>query len=279
MNMLQPRIPTGSWPTPTVVLRRFIPLAYGVFLAGFSGSAALVSAGRSPRLEDGIMSDLLSRTDNPRGCFIAAIATVVCGLLLLPTATLFQRGWSSPHRGWTVLGAWLYRVGLVATIATGVTTPFQQPYVPFHLWLAFLAFMSIAAGLAVSLTVAACSFSSARFRLAALAALQVGALLFLAYLFVTPRYFDGRRWFLAVCEWVLSALIVTGTVSLAAVLARASRIREGGQRQANHPEGPANRSQPILSETSPASSRLPTHAHLVTPARTDEETPRHPAFR
>lgn len=197
-------------------------MAYGIFLAGFALSIAAKCAGRPATLEDAIMSDLLSPSDNPRGYFIAAMATMLCGLLLLPAATLFQHGWNPPPRSWAVLGAWLYRLGLIATMAVGTTTPFQQPYVPVHLWLAFAAFMSLAAGLAVSLGVAACSATSARarFSLATLGALQIGALIFLAYLFVTPDYFQDRRWFMAVCEWVLGALIVAGTVAVAAMLAR-----------------------------------------------------------
>ena len=163
------------------------------------------------------MSGLLSRSDNPRGYFISAAATVVCGLLLLPTATLFQKGCGLLHHRWAVLGAWIYRVGLVATIATGASTPFQEADVPIHIYLAFLAFMSLMAGLAICHAVVALSMPSARLRHATLATLQVSVLLYLTYLFFTPRYFDGRRWFLAVCEWVVSALIVSGTVSLAAL--------------------------------------------------------------
>ena len=81
----------------------------------------------------------------------------------------------------------------------------------------FLAFMSLMAGLAICHAVVALSMPSARLRHATLATLQVSVLLYLTYLFFTPRYFDGRRWFLAVCEWVVSALIVSGTVSLAAL--------------------------------------------------------------
>ncbi len=217
MHTAERNSPVASWTSPTFVLWRLIPLAYGVFLAGYLISIVVVSAGRSPRLEDGIMSDLLSRSDNPRGYLISAAATVVCGLLLLPTATLLQKACGLLHYRWAVLGAWIYRVGLVATIATGASTPFQQPYVPIHIYLAFLAFMSLVAGLAICHAVVALSMPSARLRHATLATLQVSVLLYLTYLFFTPRYFDGRRWFLAVCEWVVSALIVSGTVSLIAL--------------------------------------------------------------
>jgi hypothetical protein len=162
------------------------------------------------------MSDLLSRIDNPRGYLISAIATVVCGLLLLPVATLFQRTCRSLHCRWAVMGAWVYRGGLAAAIATGISTPFQQPYVPIHIYLAFAAFMALVAGLTICLAATACFLTSARLRLAVLAALHAAALSFLTFVFLTPRYFDGRRWFLAVCEWGLSVLIAVGTMALAA---------------------------------------------------------------
>ena len=162
------------------------------------------------------MSDLLSRIDNPRGYLISAVATVLCGLLLLPVATVFQRGCGLLHSRWAALGAWIYRVGLIAMIATGVSTPFQQSYVPIHVYLAFLAFMSLVTGLAICHAATALLITSGRLRHATLAILQMGAFLYLTYLFFSPGYFDERRWFLAACEWVVSALIVTGTVSLVA---------------------------------------------------------------
>ena len=224
MSMLRHKSWTATWATPAFALHRLIPGAYGVFLAGFVISGAIFSAGRKLTLENGLMSDLLSRIENPRGYLISTIATVACGALLLPTATLFQRGWKSV---WAVLGAWLYRIGLIATIAIGATTFVQRPYTPIHIWLAFVAFMSLVAGLGVSLVVAACSHPSARFVLAALGAFQIGALLFLAYvfgggLFFGVDFFEGRRWFLPICEWALCALIALGTVALTAVLARRS---------------------------------------------------------
>lgn len=214
----------ATWTTPAFALRRLIPAGYGVFLAGFAISGALFSAGRELRLENGLMSDLLSRVNNPRGYLFSTIATVACGVLLLPTATIFQRGWSS---AWAVLGAWFYRVGLIATIVLGATTPLQQPYIPIHIWLTFLALMSLAAGLAMCLVIAACTNAPARFLLAALGALQMSTLLFLAYVFLAgllfhADFFEGRRWLTPVCEWALNALIAVSTVALTAVLARRS---------------------------------------------------------
>ena len=220
MNLLPRKPSTAGCPNPAFVLRRLIPLAYGVFVIGFLMSVAVYSAGRTPKLEDGIMTDLLSRLENPQGWPFSAVATVLCGMLLMPAATLFQHGCKGSYRRWAVLGGWFYRMGLIAACLIGITTPFQQPYQSVHVWLAFLAFMSMVAGLAVCLGLAA-SYHS-RFALAALAALQIAALVFLVYLFFSPAFFEGRLWFLAVCEWGLIALIAAGTVALAATLARAS---------------------------------------------------------
>ncbi|MHC4930336.1 MAG: hypothetical protein ACYTFU_11865 [Planctomycetota bacterium] len=225
MNIFRHKLLKSSWTSPTFVLGRLIPGAYGVFVAGFVISAGVFSADRTLTLEDGIMSDLLSRKDNPHGYLISAIATMICGGLLLPAANLFQRGWKGSPRGWVVLGAWLYRLGLIAAIAVGVTTPLQQPYISFHIWLSYLAFMSMVAGLGVSLEVAAYSSTSARIPLAVLGVFQIGTLLFLVHLFFSPSYFEGRRWLLAVYEWALSALIAAGTIAQAAALVRAKNDR------------------------------------------------------
>jgi hypothetical protein len=229
---------------PASVLRRLIPAACGIFLVGFVISAAFHCADRAPALENGVMSDLLSREDNPRGYLFSAIATVVCGVLLLPAATLFRRACAGPHRRWAVRGAWLYRVGLIAAIAIGATTPLQQPYIPIHIWMAFLAFACTVAGLAVGLGVAAVASTSARVPLAGLAALQVAALLFLGYISVSPEYLDGRLGLLAVSEWLLCSLIAAGTVALAAALVRASSHQGDSCRQAGPPDPPPAAASP-----------------------------------
>ena len=218
-----------SWTTPNVVLRLWIPAACSVFVIGFLISLVFFFQGRTAKLEDALISDLLSPDDNPRGYLFAAIATSACGLLLLPASALFDKGWGHLYRRWALLGAWLYRIGLIATIVIGASTPFQVPYIPVHVRLAYLAFMSMAAGLAVSLCIAARLSTSARVPLATLAALQTGALLYLAYEFLGPNNFLGSRWFLAFCEWTLSALIAAGTAAVAAAL---NAVSNGAERRA-----------------------------------------------
>lgn len=195
-------------------MRRWIPAAGGVFVLGFMVSFAVKCAGQPPALDQAIISDLLSPENNPHGYGFAAVALAVCSLLLLPVATLLQQGWAQPHRRWAMLGAWLYRIGLLAAVAVGATTPFQQPYVPVHVGLAFVAFMGLAAGLAVCLGVAACTARAARKWLAVLASLEAAALVFLTVLLFAPAGFLNF-WFLALFEWGLCGLLAAGTVAAA----------------------------------------------------------------
>ena len=122
--------------------------------------------------------------------------------------------------GWTDLalvaglGGGIYGLGLLMIIATGISTPFQQAYVPIHIYLAFLAFMSLVAGLGICHAVTACLLASARLRQGGWAVLLTGAFLYLTYVFFTPAHFAGRRWFLAATEWALGALIAASTASL-----------------------------------------------------------------
>jgi hypothetical protein len=224
--------------TPQMVLRLWIPLGYGFFFAGLAISIVVRCSDHPFRLEDAILSDLLSRFDNPHGYLVASGATTLCGFLLLPVASYVQMRLNTV-RHWTVLGAWLYRLGLFAAVAVGITTPFQQAYVPIHIYLAFLAFMSVVAGLAVLLATAACTVKAWRWSLRALAGVEAAFLFFLAYVFVTPDFFHDRRDWLAICEWVLCGSIAVGTAVLAAALKRA----DASSALSNHavPAEPAHR--------------------------------------
>lgn len=227
--MLQLKSMKTNWTTPAFVLRRLIPVAYGVFFIGFVISAAIYSWQRTPTLEDGIMSDLLSRIDNPHGYLFSAIASVICSLFLLPAATIFQRGWKRSPRRWTIFGAWLYRLGLIATIVIGATTPLQQPYTLFHIWIALFAFLSTVAGLTVSLWIAVYASPFTRFWLVVLGVLQICALLFLVYEFFSflgffSDCFEGHRGLLAVFEWSWVALIAASVGVLVAALEKQNEV-------------------------------------------------------
>ncbi len=67
---------------PTAILRVWIPGALMVFLAGFMLSMLVRCSGHTVRVEDGLLSDLLSRIDNRSGYFFASSAMTLCGVFL-----------------------------------------------------------------------------------------------------------------------------------------------------------------------------------------------------
>ena len=106
----------------------------------------------------------------------------------------------------------------------------QQPYTPFHIWIALFAFLSTVAGLAISIWIAVTYTNSTRFWLVVLGVLQIGALLFLVYEFFSflgffIDLFQGHRGFLAVFEWLWVALIAASVGVLVTDLDRASNIQ------------------------------------------------------
>ena len=208
-----------KWITPAMVLRVWIPAAYTVFVVSLLISAGFFYSGRLVRIEDALMSVLLSRRDNPNGYLIAAIGTAVCGVLLLPAATLFHDYLQAIHR--LGAGAWIYRLGLVAVIAIGGLAPFQsEAFGPVHIYLAFLAFTAMVAGLAACLGEAAFGRIPGRLWLSALAAVHTGELLFLIYTWFVPYPAQGYGpWTsLAALEWDLCLSIAVGTTALALAL-------------------------------------------------------------
>src|SRR5215831_6156764 len=76
---------------PTRVLQLWLPLAYFIFFAGLVLSILVRCSDRAFRTEDGILSDLFSRIDNPRGYLIACLAVTITGLVLLPVASFIQQ--------------------------------------------------------------------------------------------------------------------------------------------------------------------------------------------
>ena len=164
-------------------------------------------------LENAIMSDLLSPEDNPSGYFFAVSGTAVCAALLLPLTMVIRPDINGGQRCWLSIGTWLFRIGLFLSIAIAMTTPFQESYIPSHVNMAFMAFAAMAAGLAVILIAAAYLSRTLRLTSALLGSLHALALIFLAYMFSIPNYFEGRRWVLGLCEWLLAAVIAIGTIA------------------------------------------------------------------
>ena len=217
------RIRQRNWSSSATVLRVWIPAAYTVFVVSLLISAGFFYSGRQVRIEDALMSVLLSRRDNPHGYLIAAIGTAACGVFLLPTTTLFHNRLSELHRLGAATGAWIYRLGLVAVIAIGGLAPFQgEAFGPVHIYLAFLAFTGMVAGLAVCLGVAALGRTPGRLWLSGLAAIHTGELLFLIYVWFVPYPTQGYGpWTsVAALECGLCISIAVGTTALVLALDR-----------------------------------------------------------
>ena len=206
-----------------MVLRVWIPAAYTVFVVSLLISAGFFYSGRQVRIEDALMSVLLSRRDNPHGYLIAAIGTAACGVFLLPTTTLFRNRLSELHPLGAATGAWIYRLGLVAVVAIGGLAPLQvEVFGPVHIYLAFLAFAGMVTGLAVCLGVAAWGRTAGRRWLSGLAAIHTGELLFLIYVWFVPYPTQGYGpWTsVAALECGLCISIAVGTTALVLALDR-----------------------------------------------------------
>lgn len=220
---MQNNFRTCLWTRPSHVLTRWIPSAIGIYIIGHLISIIIVSTGKPFSLENAIISDLLSPINNPNGYLISVFAAILSGLILLPTATLFQNSWPTRLRFWPVLGSWLYRLGLITVILIGISTPFQMPYVPSHIWLSYAALVSILCGLSICLGLALYFSDIMKVLISILLVLLVFEIAYLFYLMNIPDYFIGRRWLLAIFEWGLYLTIGIGIVTVTAVQVRIDR--------------------------------------------------------
>ncbi|HYW48946.1 MAG TPA: hypothetical protein VE959_39145 [Bryobacteraceae bacterium] len=204
-------------PTPRVVAGVLAPCAVALLLAGTAWSAAIYYSARPLVFADAVLSDLQSPDDNPHGYLPAALATVLCGLLLFPAATLFQTALGQSHRRLAAAGAWLYRAGLAAAVAMGLLEPFQELYSPLHVLLAYAAFVAFVAALGICTAVAASAgLRPHRAVWVVAAALQCLALAMIFEVVRVP-WVEGGFWSsLAAGELALCALIAGTTAALAA---------------------------------------------------------------
>ena len=106
-------------------------------------------------IKETVISDLESPEDNPRGYGAAAAGTAICGILLIPAATLFYSRLRVVRRKLALVGAALFAVGLSAAIAIGFLAPFTRDYTPLHIQLASAAFFGICSGTLVCSIIAA----------------------------------------------------------------------------------------------------------------------------
>jgi len=172
-------------------------------------SSAVYFARRPVRFSDSVISNFLSPDENPMGYLAAALGTAIAALVLAPTARLFYRRLNLIHRLGSIAGTTFYAVGLLAAILIGCLAPVRGLDYSVHLALAYGAFMSLQAGIAVYLTVAA---NGAKSRgLAAFATVEWILALSLFAVSFGPDW-PGST---AFCEWALCATIGAGLWVLA----------------------------------------------------------------
>jgi hypothetical protein len=183
--------------TPRFARRILIPVSGVIFVAGLVFSSAIFYSGRPFDAKAAIISDLESPDDNPRGYGASAAGTAAAAILLAPVAAVFYRRLRRVRPVPALIGALMFALGLGAAIAVGILAPFTRGYSPVHIQLAYAAFIGI--------------WGSAFFHFIAaganrlLIALQGGVLLFLAYSYFVPEFFNNDRLLsgLAFWEWML----------------------------------------------------------------------------
>jgi hypothetical protein len=210
--------------TPRLVRRVFLPVSCAVFFGSLVVASLFYFSEKPFDIKAAVISDLESPEDNPRGYGAAAAGTAVCGILLIPAATLFYSRLRVVRRKLALVGAALFAAGLAAAIAIGFLAPFTRDYTPLHIQLAFAAFIGICSGTLVCSIIAALpaleTGDSWGPRLVAMVVVQGSVLLFLVYLYFTPHFFNykGLLTSLAFWEWLLCADCVASLWILTAAL-------------------------------------------------------------
>jgi hypothetical protein len=192
-----------------VNLRTRIGASFAIWIAGMAISSAVYFAKRPVRFSDSVISNFLSPDENPVGYPAAALGTAIAALVLAPATLPFYRRLNPIHKWGSITGSAFFAAGLLAAILIGCLAPVRGLDYSVHLALAYAAFMSLQAGIAVYLTVAA---SSAKSRgLAAFAAVEWILAVSLFAVSFGPDW-PGST---AFCEWALCATIGAGLWVLA----------------------------------------------------------------
>jgi hypothetical protein len=189
-----------------VGLRRLVGASIGIFVTGLTISAVFYFFSRPVVFTDGVISNWLSPESNPHGYLAAALGTVVAAVVLAPSALLFYRRASPIHRVASMAGAACYAAGLLAAILIGCLAPVRGLDFSIHLLLAYVALISLQAGVSIYLTIAA---TKSRSRMTFTVMEWVVPLALLTLSFVLDA--DTT----ALCEWGLCATIGTGLWVLA----------------------------------------------------------------
>lgn len=210
-------------PSPRFARGILIPASTLVFFVGLLLASVSYFSAQQRTFIDALISWLQSPSANPHGYLFATGGTAVSGILLAPVALMFYRRLSAIHRALAVIGSFFFAAGLLAAVLIGCLSPFPDTYEPLHIPLAYATFISMSAGLAICLAVAACASQSRRRVLTGLAAFMGAVVLFLFYLLlVSDAFFDNKHWYtsLAFLEWLLCVGNAAYAYLLAAVLER-----------------------------------------------------------
>jgi hypothetical protein len=211
-------------PSPRFARTILIPSSTLIFFVGLLLASVSYFSSQPRTFIDALISWLQSPAANPHGYLFATSGTAVSGILMAPVAPMFYRRLTAIHRSLATAGSFLFAAGLLAAILIGCLAPFPQTYEPLHIPLAYAAFVSISAGLATCLAVAATRAGRQRRPIAMGLAVFMGAVvLFLLYLlFAGDDIFDNKHWYssLAFLEWLLCVGNAAYTYLLAAILER-----------------------------------------------------------
>ncbi|TRX61852.1 hypothetical protein FNH22_03495 [Fulvivirga sp. M361] len=193
---------------------RLVIVAIIVFYASLITAAAI-------RLRDSVflpdrvlISDILSKHNNPEGAWIAILGINICVILLYPVTQALQINQGKRLRTASLTGRWMFFLGILSIIALSLTSLLDEGgYSDLHVWMAYASFMGVVGGLTIGFTI---NFLSGYKRLLSLTLTMIllATFSYLAYLFTQPEYFNGRLWLLAVYEWMLSAIISAGIIQI-----------------------------------------------------------------
>ena len=170
--------------TPRQVRRALIPITYFIFVAGMVVSSAECFRVKPFDVKRATISELMSPNVNPDGHGVAAVATTVAAMLLIPAVIRFHLSLRKKGPRLALAGATMFGIGLTAAIGIGVLSPFVADDCWLHGLMAYSAFIGIGAG-------TVCHLLAAR-ATASLIALQSGVLVILGYLYFATDFFANH---------------------------------------------------------------------------------------
>ncbi len=197
-----------------------------VFFAGLLISAENFFHGAQFNLKAAVISHLASPAMNPHGYLPAVLGTAIAVILLLPPAIFIYQRLAVTQPRLSKTGFAFISTGVLCAIIIGGLSPAPYTYDHVHIPMAFAIFICLSAG-TLLFTVAANRLVSPQHKamgwmLLSSTIFLVAVLLFILFLYFTPRFFDENIWLRnrAVYEWALSACIAVCTIALVLALGK-----------------------------------------------------------